>query len=144
MQNEERINCLEAQVRILKRIVCLVCCFVLVGCTAKSCSKNPEIHISLSYCPECGSMEQCFCKSSFYDRKTTGILAIGGEEKNVQNRDVAWYCNRCWKYIAPKIDYENLNAGMCPECYEINNEAWGDSGGNEGWGDSGGKEGTPW
>ena len=39
MQNEERINCLETQVRTLKRIVCLVCCLALItqifGCNAE-------------------------------------------------------------------------------------------------------------
>jgi len=40
MQNEERINGLETQVRTLKRIVCLVCCLfgstMFVGCTSGS------------------------------------------------------------------------------------------------------------
>ena len=31
MQNEERINGLETQVRTLKRIVCLVCCLMVEG-----------------------------------------------------------------------------------------------------------------
>ena len=39
MQNEERINGLETQVRTLKRIVCLVCCLALItqifGCNAE-------------------------------------------------------------------------------------------------------------
>ena len=31
MQNEDRINILESQVRTLKRIVCLVCCLLVAG-----------------------------------------------------------------------------------------------------------------
>lgn len=43
MQNEERINGLETQVRTLKRIVCLVCClfvFAMIGCA----SWHPDAH----------------------------------------------------------------------------------------------------
>jgi hypothetical protein len=46
MQNEERINGLETQVRTLKRIVCLVCClfgvFMFVGCSATSKSTDKD------------------------------------------------------------------------------------------------------
>ena len=46
MQNEERINGLETQVRTLKRIVCLVCClfgvFMFTGCSATSKSTDKD------------------------------------------------------------------------------------------------------
>ena len=41
MQNEERINGLETQVRTLKRIVCLVCCLFVFGMIG-GCFSTPQ------------------------------------------------------------------------------------------------------
>ena len=45
MQNEERINGLETQVRTLKRIVCLVCCLLVAGVivSATSLQTVPDV-----------------------------------------------------------------------------------------------------
>jgi uncharacterized lipoprotein YajG len=46
MQNEERINVLETQVRTLKRVVCLMCCLfastMFAGCSATSKSTDKD------------------------------------------------------------------------------------------------------
>ena len=87
MQNE--ITELRNQVRTLKRIVLYISSFALLfalfGCSAKGRSKTPVLGISFSYCPECGSVEKCYCDSSFWDRESTGTLWIGGGEVKVDN-----------------------------------------------------------
>jgi hypothetical protein len=46
MQNEERINVLETQVRTVRKIVCLVCCLfvfaMIVGCQSRQTLVLPQ------------------------------------------------------------------------------------------------------
>ena len=82
MQNEERINCLENQVRTLKRFFVYISSFALLfslfGCSSKRYSKIPLAGFGVSYCRECGdASRQCHCESSFTNRAETGNLIIG-------------------------------------------------------------------
>ena len=51
MQNEDRINILETQVRSLKRIVCLVCCLLVAGVAVSATQSQgvPDVIRAMSF-----------------------------------------------------------------------------------------------
>ena len=79
MQNEERINGLENQVRILKRIVCLVCCLfgvlMFAGCSGgqDSSSTNFNDWILGKWTNEVGNVTYEFSPDAFFDTFTVTV-----------------------------------------------------------------------
>jgi uncharacterized lipoprotein YajG len=92
MQNEERINGLETQVRTLKRIVCLVCClfgvFMFVGCSATSKSTDKdnlaqdkvEKITTVSVCRNCVE-DKIYISNPSTKGKMIQVILAGGDSR---------------------------------------------------------------